>query len=173
MAAQAVLRNAGGLAYFFVERLYGLTIGACLASSRRVPTSPTLSAQEGELDNLLAEPTGGWDDDTISIAPRSTRYGKEGLVATRQRSASSATKGTTASGDHDATVLGEVDMETMRQQATWEPGKSMDELDQEEAELAKLDPPEPPVEFGDFEQATSEREARSESHPDSDAQTLS
>lgn len=40
-----------------------------------------------------------------------------------------------------------------RKEPTWVAGKSVEELEREEAELAKMDPPGPPMdEFGEFEQ---------------------
>lgn len=158
MSGLALIGEVGHIAFGLVQHVYYVTLGACL-SPRRTPPSPTLSAQEGELDNLLAQPTGGWDDDSISIAPKSTRYGKEGLLSARQRSDSAATRRSNdwdRTGDQDARVLGDVDARTVGGLANWEPGVSMNDLAREEAELAKMDPPGPSEEFGDFEQALQE-----------------
>lgn len=103
--------------------------------SRKRPGSPTLSAQEGELDNLLSEPSGGWDD-----LPASRGYNK-------------AQNMTISSGnDHGAGQA----MPSQRLPATWVEGRTMEELSREEEELARFDPPGPPrdvEDFGDFEQA--------------------
>lgn len=151
MTALAVLGDVLNVGQFLLMTLYNTTIGPCL-QTRRAPASPTLSAQEGELDNLLSEPTGGWDDDSMSIAPRSIRYGKEGLLSTRLPSTRSSTTRTkrTDGHDQDARELGEVNVETVRGKKGWEPGISLEELDREEAELAKMDPVVPEVEFGEF-----------------------
>lgn len=159
MAALALLGDLSQALACLARRAYISTIGTCLPSSRS-PGSPTLSAQEGELDNLLTEPTGGWDeDDTISIAPRSIRYGKEGLLVTRNhlQPADGALKSSRdhAAHDQDARELGEVDAALVsgRSKETWEPGTSLEELEREEEELAKMDPPAPVIEFGEFEEA--------------------
>lgn len=156
MTALAVLGDIISIATILVSRAYNSTVGTCLPN-RRSPASPALSAQEGELDNLLSEPTGGWDeDDAISIAPRSIRYGKEGLLATRIPSTKSAVPVTRRGGgdDADARELGEVNVETVngRWGRGWEPGISLEELQREEEELAKMDPRVPEVEFGEFEE---------------------
>lgn len=154
MTVLAVLGDVLNVGQFLAMKLYDTTVGTCL-SGQRVPASPTLSAQEGELDNLLSEPTGGWDDDSISIAPRSIRYGKEGLLATRPLTAkaSLATKEVRGGDDQDARELGEVSMEVVRGKKGWEPGATIEELEREELELAKMDPPVPEIEFGEFEEA--------------------
>lgn len=156
--ASELISRVGLAALLLLDTVYQSTIRPCL--SRHTPASPSLSAQEGELDNLLTEPAGGWDDDTetISIAPHSIRYGKEGLLATRQRSASTVAKVSTAgNGDQDARVLGEVDLGALQWHGkdNWEPGRTVEDLEREEAELAKMDPPAPAVEFGDFESGLS------------------
>lgn len=105
--------------------------------SRKTPVSPTLSAQEGELDNLLAEPSGGWDDH-----PQPRGYNKKASMHL-----GSDIAGQTGQGVGPATA---------KLQQTWTEGRTMEELEREEAELAKMDEPGPPPErdeFGDFEQA--------------------
>ena len=103
--------------------------------SRKRPGSPTLSAQDGELDNLLTEPSGGWDD-----LPASRGYNK-------------AQNMTIDSGnDHGAGQA----VPSQGLPATWVEGRTMEELSREEEELARFDPPGPPRDvddFGDFEQA--------------------
>lgn len=116
----------------------------------RAPPSPTLSAQEGELDNLLIEPSGGWDEETSTqqkYRPRSIKYGKEDLMAVRPRSQAPVVKAMRSTMESGS-----------KGERTWVAGKSMEELEREEAELAKMDRPGPPRdtdndEFGDFEQA--------------------
>lgn len=157
MTALAVLGDVISIATNLASRAYDTVIGTCLPS-RRSPPSPTLSAQEGELDNLLSEPTRGWDDDdTISIAPRSIRYGKEGLLATRSPSTKPMVSRPRKDGggeEADARELGEVNVETVKGQRGrgWEPEISLEELEREEEELAKMDPRVPDVEFGEFEE---------------------
>jgi hypothetical protein len=114
----------------------------------RLPPSPTLSAQEGELDNLLIEPSGGWDDETSTqqrYRPQSIKYGKEELMAVRPRSQGPVVKATGSTMEGGS-----------KGERTWVAGKSMEELEREEAELAKMDRPPRDTdtdEFGDFEQA--------------------
>lgn len=161
-----IVRRVGHLAAHLIEETYRSTVGLCL--NPRTPASPTLSAQEGELDNLLTEPTGGWDDDTetISIAPLSTRYGKEGLLATRERSGSTVTKASTlGTGDQDSRVLGEVDLVALQgsRHGNWEPGRTVEDLEREEAELAMMDPPAHTDEFGEFESGLSQAATREDS----------
>ena len=103
--------------------------------NRKRPGSPTLSTQEGELDNLLPEPSGGWDD-----LPASRGYNK-----TQNMKIDSNPNGGAAR------IQG-----SERLPATWIEGRTMEELSREEEELARFDPPGPPrdvEEFGDFEQA--------------------
>jgi hypothetical protein len=110
------------------------SITICIDNRKR-PGSPTLSAQEGELDNLLTEPSGGWDD-----LPASRGYDKP-----QNMTIDSNPNGGTAQ------IQG-----SERLPATWIEGRTMEELSREEAELARFDPPGPPrdvEEFGDFEQA--------------------
>jgi len=112
------------------------SITTCIETRKR-PGSPTLSAQEGELDNLLTEHSGGWDD-----PPLSRGYNK----------------------DQNMTIDSNPNRESGsiepsgRLPATWIEGRTMEELSREEEELARFDPPGPPrdiEEFGDFEQAPS------------------
>lgn len=110
------------------------SITSCIDKSTR-PSSPALSAQEGELDNLLTEPSGGWDD-----LPASRGYNKP-----QNMTIDSNPNGGTAQ------IQG-----SERLPATWIEGRTMEELSREEAELARFDPPGPPrdiEDFGDFEQA--------------------
>jgi hypothetical protein len=117
-------------------------INFCFGKCRdEPPVSPTLSAQEGELDNLLAEPSGGWDD-----LPQSRGYNKK--AAMHAESGVSQDPGRK--------------MGSARTRSTWTEGRTMEELEREEEELAKFDPPGPPrevEEFGDFEQASTVDEA--------------
>ena len=110
------------------------SITTCIDDRKR-PGSPTLSAQEGELDNLLTEPSGGWDD-----LPATKGYNK-------------AQNMTIDSGnDYGAGQA----KSSERLPATWIEGRTMEELSREEEELARFDPPGPPRDvddFGDFEQA--------------------
>jgi hypothetical protein len=110
------------------------SITSCIDNRKR-PGSPTLSAQEGELDNLLTEHSGGWDD-----LPASRGYNKAQIMDIDTGSSQEA-------GYMKASE---------RLPATWIEGRTMEELSREEAELARFDPPGPPrdvEEFGDFEQA--------------------
>jgi len=110
------------------------SVTACIDNRKR-PGSPTLSAQEGELDNLLTEPSAGWDD-----LPASRGYNK----------AQNMTIDSNPNGGA-ARIQG-----SERLPATWIEGRTMEELSREEEELARFDPPGPPrdvEEFGDFEQA--------------------
>ena len=110
------------------------SITSCIDNRKR-PGSPTLSAQEGELDNLLSEPSAGWDD-----LPASRGYNK----------AQSMTIDPNPKGEA-ARIQG-----SERLPATWIEGRTMEELSRAEEELARFDPPGPPrdvEEFGDFEQA--------------------
>jgi hypothetical protein len=110
------------------------SITRCI-DDKRTPGSPTLSAQEGELDNLLTEPSGGWDD-----PPLSKGYNKALDMKI------------------DSNLSG-VDYQMQpfeRLPATWIEGRTMEELEREEAELARFDRPGPPRDiddFGEFEQA--------------------
>ena len=109
-------------------------ITTCIETRKR-PGSPTLSAQEGELDNLLTEPSGGWDD-----LPASRGYNK----AQNMTIDSNLTREAGPIKPSGITP------------ATWIEGRTMEELSREEEELARFDPPGPPrdvEEFGDFEQA--------------------
>jgi len=110
------------------------SITNCIDTRKR-PVSPTLSAQEGELDNLLTEPSAGWDD-----LPASGGYNK------------AQTMTIDSGNDHGA---GQV-KPSQGLPATWVEGRTMEELSREEEELARFDPPGPPrdvEDFGDFEQA--------------------
>jgi hypothetical protein len=110
------------------------SITSCIDDRKR-PGSPTLSAQEGELDNLLTEHSGGWDD-----LPASRDYNK----------AQDMTIDTNTSRDAGQPKP------SGRLPTTWIEGRTMEELSREEEELARFDPPGPPrdvEEFGDFEQA--------------------
>jgi hypothetical protein len=109
------------------------SITTCIDNRKR-PGSPTISAQEGELDNLLTEHSGGWDD-----LPASRGYYK-------------ALNMTVDSNDNGGTAQ----VQPSRLPATWIEGRTMEELSREEEELARFDPPGPPRDveaFGDFEQA--------------------
>jgi hypothetical protein len=120
------------------------TIENVLCGPRR-PSSPTLSAQEGELDNLLNEPSGAWDEDPLEPRhrPRSIKYGKEAMMTVRPTSKTGSEAGE-RSDVTDTTKKGE---------PTWTAGKSLEELEREEADLARMDLPGPPMdEFGEFEQ---------------------
>jgi len=112
------------------------SITSCIETRKR-PGSPTLSAQEGELDNLLTEPSGGWDD-----LPASRGYNKKQNITI------------------DSNLIPEAGpiKPSGRLPATWIEGRTMEELSKEEEELARFDPPGPPRDvddFGDFEQAPS------------------
>jgi hypothetical protein len=110
------------------------SITTCIDNRKR-PGSPTISAQEGELDNLLSEPSGGWGD-----LPASRGYNK-------------AQNMTIDSNDNGGTAQVQP---SERLPATWIEGRTMEELSREEEELARFDPPGPPRDiddFGDFEQA--------------------
>jgi hypothetical protein len=110
------------------------SITSCIDNRKR-PGSPTLSAQEGELDNLLTEHSGGWDD-----LPASRGYNKAQIMDID------------TSSSQEAAYM----KASERLPATWIEGRTMEELSREEAELARFDPPGPPrdvEEFGDFEQA--------------------
>jgi hypothetical protein len=110
------------------------SITSCIDNRKR-PGSPTLSAQEGELDNLLTEPSGGWDD-----LPASRGYNKA-------QNMDIDTGGSQVAG---------LRKPSENPPATWIEGRTMEELSREEAELARFDPPGPPRDvddFGDFEQA--------------------
>jgi len=112
------------------------SITSCIEARKR-PGSPTLSAQEGELDNLLTEPSGGWDD-----LPLSRGYNKNQNMIIDSNST------------REAGPIKPLGIPP----ATWIEGRTMEELSREEAELARFDPPGPPrdiEEFGDFEQAPS------------------
>ena len=112
------------------------SITSCIETRNR-PGSPPLSAQEGELDNLLTEPSGGWDD-----PPLSRGYNKTQNMTIDSNSNPEA---------------GPI-KPSGRLPATWIEGRTMEELSREEEELARFDPPGPPRdvdEFGDFEQAPS------------------
>jgi hypothetical protein len=109
------------------------SITTCIDNRKR-PGSPTLSAQEGELDNLLTEHSAGWDD-----LPASRGYNKAQNMAID-------------SNDNGGTAQ----VQPSPPPATWIEGRTMEELSREEAELARFDPPGPPRDveaFGDFEQA--------------------
>jgi hypothetical protein len=109
------------------------SITSCIDNRKR-PGSPTLSAQEGELDNLLTEHSGGWDD-----LPASSGYNKAPDMAIDLNP-----NGGTAQVQSSALP------------ATWIEGRTMEELSREEEELARFDPPGPPRDvddFGDFKQA--------------------
>jgi hypothetical protein len=110
------------------------SITRCI-DNKRTPGSPTLSAQEGELDNLLTEPSGGWDDPPLSKGYNKTENMKINSDLCR--------------GD------GQI-QPSERLPATWIEGRTMEELEREEAELARFDRPGPPRDiddFGEFEQA--------------------
>jgi hypothetical protein len=115
-----------------ISIIRSLTI--CIENRKR-PGSPTLSAQEGELDNLLTEHSGGWDD-----LPASRGYNKAQIMDID-------TSRSQWTGHMKASE---------RLPATWIEGRTMEELSREEEELARFDPPGPPrdiEDFGDFEQA--------------------
>jgi len=112
------------------------SISSCIETRKR-PGSPTLSAQEGELDNLLTEPSGGWDD-----LPTSRGYNKAQNMTID------------SNPDREAGPIKPSGISP----ATWIEGRTMEELSREEEELARFDPPGPPRDiddFGEFEQAPS------------------
>ena len=114
------------------------SVTSCIDNRKR-PGSPTLSAQEGELDNLLTEPSGGWDD-----LPATKGYNKAQSMTIDPEN------------DHGAGQT----KPSEALPATWVEGRTMEELSREEEELARFDPPGPPrdvEDFGDFEQAPHSR----------------
>jgi hypothetical protein len=123
---------------FLNEQLHTVaaTISSCLPNLSRAPASPDLSAQEGELDNLLTiRDNFGWDEDVATTSG----YGKSAkmMADSQGREQSRITTGVRPS--------------------TWLEGRTMEELEREEAELARMDIPGPPmVEFGDFEEGKPE-----------------
>lgn len=126
----------------FTHSLAGVIelLTSCHARSK-TPASPTLSAQEGELDNLLSEPTTGWDDD---IAPPYNSRNDMRRHLNIHPEAVLVPKVVTRSTEPTPAEL---------RPATWIEGRTLEELEREEAELAKLDPPGPPMdEFGEFEE---------------------
>jgi hypothetical protein len=119
-----------------------LDLCMCCHANSRIPNSPTISAQEGELDNLLSEPTTGWDDD--AGPPWSHRKQPMLSHVTVQPEATNIPKVDTRSSEPTAAEL---------RPATWIEGRTLEELEREEAELAKLDPSGPPMDdFGEFEE---------------------
>jgi hypothetical protein len=112
------------------------SISSCLPNISRAPASPDLSAQEGELDNLLTiRDNSGWEEDVATTSG----YGKGAkLMADSQPKEQSR-------------------IITGVRPSTWLEGRTMEELEREEAELARMDIPGPPmVEFGDFEEGRPE-----------------
>jgi hypothetical protein len=111
------------------------SVTSCIDTTRKTRGSPTLSAQEGELDNLLTEHSGGWDDPPLSRGYNKARSMDIDTVSSR--------------------VAGHT-KPSENLPATWIEGRTMEELSREEEELARFDPPGPPrdvEDFGDFEQA--------------------
>jgi hypothetical protein len=119
-----------------------IELSICCFKNSRTPNSPTISAQEGELDNLLSEPTTGWDDDA---AP--PRYHRRDRMMPQSRVQTEATKIPKVDNRASEPTVAEL------RPATWIGGRTLEELEREEAELAKLDPAGPPMdEFGEFEE---------------------
>jgi len=130
------------LCQVFTHNLAGIIefLTSCHARSR-TPGSPTISAQEGELDNLLSEPTTGWDDD---VAPPYDSRSDMRTHLNIQPQAAIIPKAVDRSIEPTSAKL---------RPATWIEGRTLEELEREEEELAKLDPPGPPMdEFGEFEE---------------------
>jgi hypothetical protein len=137
---ESISDNLAGIIQVSLPDLLELCM--CCQANSRTPNSPTISAQEGELDNLLSEPTTGWDDDA---AP--PRYHRRDRMMPQ------------SAGKSEATNIPRVGKRSSKppgaelRPATWIEGRTLEELEREEAELAKLDPSGPPMDdFGEFEE---------------------
>jgi hypothetical protein len=132
-----------------------LELCMCCHANSRTPNSPTISAQEGELDNLLEEPTNGWDDE--AIPPRYHRSDRMIPHTTVQAEAVNILGVDTRTSEPTAAEL---------RPATWIEGRTLEELELEEAELAKLDPAGPPMdESGEFEEGKPGADPLGAGHP--------